>query len=159
MNGMRICKQGWPFIVGCFIVGSMLLEAGQVLHHHELAWLAGVAFLAAVYCAYFFRDPARTIPEGNRWILSPADGKILEIAEARVESSGQPLRVIRIFLSIFDPHLQRSPLAGRVKSLHYKKGKFLDARDPQAAFENEQNRIELVSTASSLKTPVIVIQI
>ena len=99
---MRICKQGWPFVIGCFIVGSMLLEVGQVLHRHELGWLAGVAFLAAAYCAYFFRDPTRTIPAGNQWILSPADGKILEITEARDEISGQTLRLIRIFLSIFD---------------------------------------------------------
>src|SRR5437879_1050260 len=101
---MRICKQGWPFIVGCFIVGSMGVEAGQVLYDPMLVWLAGIAFLAAAYCAYFFRDPARTIPAGDRWILSPADGKILEIVEVRDESSGQPLRVIRIFLSVFDPH-------------------------------------------------------
>ena len=144
-------------MVGCFIVGTMLLEVGQVAHRREPAWIAGLAFLAAVYCAYFFRDPQRVIPAGDRWILAPADGKILEIVQT-IEA-GSPVWVVRIFLSIFDPHLQRSPVAGQVQSLTYRPGKFLDARDPQAAFENEQNRIEIAPSSGSLRTPLVVTQI
>ena len=144
---MRIARQGWPFVIGCFIAGTMLLEAAPVLHTRVLTWLAGLAFLAALYCAYFFRDPKRTIPANERWILSPADGKILEAIPG--EENGAKVWVVRIFLSIFDPHLQRAPLAGTIKSIRYTKGKFLDARDPKAPFENEQNRLE-ISTAAGV---------
>lgn len=144
---MKIARQGWPFIVGCFIAGTMLLEVGQILHSAWPAGLAGLAFLGSLYCAYFFRDPRRIIPSGERWILSPADGKILEIAETNDAISGAPVRLVRIFLSVFDPHLQRAPLAGTVRSIRYREGKFLDARNPQAHFENEQNRVDIVSGA------------
>ena len=142
---MRVCRQGWPFVIGCFIAGTMLLEAGQALHIPWLAGIAGFAFLGMAYCAYFFRDPLRTIPTGDPAILSPADGKILEAIPGHED--GSPVWVVRIFLSIFDPHLQRAPLAGTVRSIRYTEGKFLDARDPRAPFENEQNRLEITSSA------------
>ena len=153
---MRVCRQGWPFVIGCFIVGTMLLEAGQALHVQVLVWGAGLFFLGALYCAYFFRDPRRTIPSGDRLILAPADGKILEVVQGQ---DGGPVWVVRIFLSIFDPHLQRTPMVGQVKAIRYQKGKFLDARDPRAAFENEQNRIEIVARAGSRDVPITVTQI
>jgi phosphatidylserine decarboxylase len=60
--------------------------------------------------------------------------------------NGSPVWLVRIFLSVFDPHLQRVPVAGTVKSIRYTKGKFLDARDPKAHVENEQNRIEFTTS-------------
>ena len=120
-------------------------------------WIAGLAFLSAAYCADSFRDPSRTIPSGDRWILSPADGKVLEVVLGKENNS--PVWVIRIFLSIFDPHLQRAPMAGQVKAVRYTKGKFLDARNPRAAFENEQNRIEIAAKAGSVNVPIAVTQI
>lgn len=154
---MRICKEGWPFIVGCFIVGSMVLEAGQALHSGWMAGLAGVFFLATAFCTYFFRDPKRVPPADDQLVLSPADGKILEIVEEKQENA--TVWVLRIFLSVFEPHLQRSPVDGTVRALRYREGKFLDARDPKAPFENEQNRIEIVPASGRIQAPVVVTQI
>lgn len=149
---MRICREGWPFIAGCFALGIVLQGMCWLSASALAGALAGMAFVAAFFCAFFFRDPARTVPIGERWILAPADGKILDIAEEPAVGSAGKARVVRIFLSIFEPHLQRSPVKGRVEAVRYRKGKFLDARDPQAAFENEQNRIEIQSAG-----PVIVV--
>ncbi len=106
--------------------------------------LAVLLFIATAFCVYFFRDPARVIPQDTKLILSPADGKIMEIVEGKDPIVSEAVWILRIFLSVFEPHLQRSPVAGRIRKIEYKKGKFLDARDPKAAFENEQNRIEIV---------------
>jgi phosphatidylserine decarboxylase len=154
---MRIAKQGWPFVIGCFIVGTMLLELGKILHQSWPAALAGVAFLAAVYCAYLFRDPPRVIPGGRGLILSPADGKVMQVGEMKEGDS--TIWIIRIFLSVFDPHLQRAPMAGKIESIRYTQGKFLDARDPQAHFENEQNRVEMTAQAVAGKITLVITQI
>jgi phosphatidylserine decarboxylase len=119
--------------------------------------LATLFFLATAFCVYFFRDPARVIPPGDRLLLAPADGKILEIVDGEDPLSFGPVWILRIFLSVFEPHLQRSPIAGNVRAIRYKTGKFLDARDPKAPFENEQNRIEIVSDSG--KTSLVVTQI
>ncbi len=141
---MKIAKQGWPFVIGCFIAGSMFFEVGQILQAVWPLWVAGFGFLAALYCAYFFRDPKRIIPPGDHLILCPADGKVVEVAE----NNGTWL--VRIFLSVFDPHIQRAPRDCTVKSIRYTEGKFLDARDPKAHFENEQNTLELTAGPATI---------
>jgi len=152
---MRIVREGWPFILGCLIAADLFLAGAIVLKSGVLTGMALVLFLASAFCAYFFRDPARVIPMGERLLLSPADGKILEIAEGQDSIAVGPVWVLRIFLSVFEPHLQRSPVAGRVKRIEYKKGKFLDARDPKAPFENEQNRIEIETQGSDPQVFVV----
>jgi phosphatidylserine decarboxylase len=151
---MRIVREGWPFILGCLIAADLFLSGAIVFKSGILTALALVLFLATAFCAYFFRDPARMIPIGDHLILAPADGKILEIAEGQDPISAGPVWVLRIFLSVFEPHLQRAPVSGRVGAIHYKTGKFLDARDPKAPFENEQNRIEIVSESGKVKLVV-----
>lgn len=141
---MKIVREGWPFIIGSILLSDLILIGAVLSHSIVLGFLAGVGALASVFCLYFFRDPARVIPVGDQLILAPADGRILEVAETRDPISTEPVWMIRIFLSVFEPHLQRSPIAGRVGKITYTKGKFLDARDPKAPFENEQNRIEIV---------------
>jgi phosphatidylserine decarboxylase len=152
---MRMCKDGWPFVLGCLFAG--LLFFGLASHFQSTLWamLMGLALLAAAFCAYFFRDPHRVIPQGENLILSPADGKIMEIVEGKDPSSAEPVRVMRIFLSVFEPHIQRAPVRGKIQAIQYKKGRFLDARDPQACFENEQNRIEIQQGSG----PIVVTQI
>jgi phosphatidylserine decarboxylase len=140
---MRIVREGWPFILGCLVASDLFLAGAIVLKSGVLTGFALVLFLASLFCVYFFRDPVRVIPSGEKMLLSPADGKILEIVEGQDPVANGPVWVLRIFLSVFNAHLQRSPVAGRVKRIEYKKGKFLDARDPKAPFENEQNRIEI----------------
>jgi len=104
-------------------------------------WLAGrplyaiPLLLVAAFCLYFFRDPDREIPAGPV-AVSPADGKVVAV---RPESPG--LTRVSVFLNIFDVHVNRSPVAGTVKEVFYKKGRFLVASRERASAENEQNLV------------------
>ena len=87
---------------------------------------------------YFFRDPPRRIPDAPDAIVSPADGKVVEVTPlAHYDFVGGPAVRIGIFLSIFNVHINRAPLAGRVLEMHYRPGKFLNALNPQSAEQNE----------------------
>lgn len=160
---MRIAKAGYPFIIYELIVGILAFWALQ--HSRSAAWatiygaVSGLAFLLAAFCAYFFRDPKRVVPKGDGLVLSPADGRIVAIEEGRDAAYAEPVWIMRIFLSVFDPHIQRMPVAGTVRKITYKTGKFLDARHPQAHFENEQNRLEIEPAGRLKSTPIIVTQI
>jgi phosphatidylserine decarboxylase len=156
---MRLCSEGHPFIGGTFIVAVLFLIAAAFFHSPVAGVIAGAAFLALLFCVWFFRDPARIIPQGDRFILSPAYGKVMQLAEAVNPQTHEKTWVIHIFLSVFDPHMQVAPLAGRIRKITYTAGKFLDARDPKASFENEQNRMELEPSLPALKSPVIVTQV
>ena len=103
-----------------------------------VSWLAfpiaGIPFyIFAAFCLYFFRDPERTIPQGP-YAVSPADGKVVVI-----EREADSRQRIAIFLSPFDVHVNRTPIAGRVTGVLYKPGRFLVATRKEASFENEQN--------------------
>ncbi|MCC7174196.1 MAG: phosphatidylserine decarboxylase family protein [Bryobacterales bacterium] len=105
-----------------------------------LAWLAGPAagsplFLLAVFSLYFFRDPERTVPAGAL-AVSPADGKVVAV---RQDAAGETR--LSIFLSIFDVHVNRSPIAGSITGVRYRPGRFLAANREAASVENEQNSI------------------
>lgn len=154
---MKIHKEGWPFVTGCLVAAGLAWFIANLWHSTLLGFISGILFLLMGFCAYFFRDPARVIPTHPKLVLSPADGKIMEIIEGKDPVSTEPSWILRIFLSVFDPHIQRAPVAGRIRAIRYKKGKFLDARDPQACFENEQNRIEIVKADGS--APVVITQI
>jgi len=107
-----------------------------------IAWLTGFAWawpalLLACFFLWFFRDPERNIPQAPDALVSPADGKVTAIAE--VVADGLPRRRISIFLSVFDVHVNRSPISGVVKSVVYHRGKFLNAMNSVSAEQNEQN--------------------
>jgi phosphatidylserine decarboxylase len=103
-------------------------------------WLwAVVPFLLALFFLWFFRDPARSIPEEPGAVVSPADGKITEVARIQTPA-GERIR-ISIFLSVFDVHVNRSPIAGTVSEVRYQKGLYLNALNPESAAKNEQNSI------------------
>jgi len=103
-----------------------------------LRWCWPVAVLAGVLLLFtiaFFRDPPATIPADARAIVAPATGKIVEITPVGETT------MVAIFLSVFDVHVQRAPLAGTIKSVLYRPGKFLDVRHPQASATNEHREI------------------
>ncbi len=107
-----------------------------------LAWLtspvwAVPAVLLGCFCMWFFRDPEREIPALAGAIVSPGDGKVTEVAQVR--SSGTDKLRISIFLSVFNVHVNRSPIAGVVRDIRYQRGKFLNAMSADSAAENEQN--------------------
>jgi phosphatidylserine decarboxylase len=103
-----------------------------------IGWLAGPpwalpAVLLACFFLWFFRDPERVIPNTPGALVSPADGKV-----TAVDHVGSRVRV-SIFLSVFDVHVNRSPIAGVIRSVNYQKGKFLNAMNAASAEQNEQN--------------------
>lgn len=98
---------------------------------------AVLPLLLAVFFLWFFRDPERTIPQGEGLVVSPADGKLTAI-ERIMTPSGERLR-LSIFLSVFDVHINRSPISGVLREVRYQKGLYLNALDPASADKNEQN--------------------
>ena len=103
------------------------------------AW--GTPFwLLAAFCLYFFRDPERHVPAGNL-VVSPADGKVVDVRES--EFDGRRVWKISIFLSVFDVHVNRAPLAGTIRNVRYQPGRFLMAFRPEASVENEQNTVTI----------------
>ena len=109
-------------------------------------------FLLAAFCLYFFRDPDRPIPDGPV-AVSPADGKVVHI---RPHSDGGVR--ISIFLNIFDVHINRFPIAGRITAIEYKSGAYLMAHKELASDENEQNTLT-IEPSSFGRNPVVVKQI
>ena len=98
--------------------------------------LAGALIVVLfVFVAFFFRNPARIIPADPRVIVSPADGKVV-----RIERVGNATKM-SIFLSIFNVHVNRSPIAGRIEAVNYTPGKFLIAMNDKASTDNERNVI------------------
>lgn len=147
-----IHKEGHPFIF-IFIIVTFLL--GIVFE--PLGWVGTVATL---WCIYFFRDPARAIPDGNSFVVSPADGLVQKIEKAAPPAElglgeGEVTR-ISIFLNVFDVHVNRIPISGEISELNYRPGKFLSANLDKASEENERQSV-VVKTEDGRK--VVFVQI
>ena len=100
-------------------------------------WLALAPLLAAAFFLWFFRDPEREIPAVPGAVVSPADGKVTSISPTQWK--GEPRTCISVFLSVFDVHVNRSPVGGRIIGLDYRSGKYLNAMNPACAEHNEQS--------------------
>jgi phosphatidylserine decarboxylase len=126
------------------IIVSFIICAAVVLLFCKLnvIWLSLIPAILFIWVLYFFRDPVREIPKDTNAIVSPADGKITHIMEVdEPDFIGGKAKMIGIFLSVFDVHLNRIPFKGTVKFIKYKEGKFLDARAEDCSAENEANSI------------------
>lgn len=134
---LPIAKDGLPFIAAFAAGGAILL----LLPHPAFDFFAAISFALALFCVYFFRDPDRPLPNDPAVVVAPGDGVIMEVTEEKTPYSERPMRVVKIFLSVFDVHVQKAPISGTVLRTEHKKGKFYDARDPRACFENEYNDI------------------
>jgi phosphatidylserine decarboxylase len=121
-----------------YIYGLSLLAVAIVLAWATGAWGWSIApLLLAAFFLWFFRDPERTIPAGPGLIVAPGDGLVTETAV--VNTPEGPRQRISIFLSVFDVHINRSPIAGVLASVRYQKGQYLNAMNPASADRNEQN--------------------
>jgi len=111
-----------------------------------VGWLAAPlwglpAFLLAFFFLWFFRDPERVIPDAAGAVVSPADGKVTALSA--INLNGREATRISIFLNVFNVHVNRSPIAGIVRDVQYRRGKFLNAMNPESAEQNEQNAVTL----------------
>ncbi|MEE8306210.1 MAG: phosphatidylserine decarboxylase [Gammaproteobacteria bacterium] len=134
-----IHKDGYKF-VAAFAVGALLLSWVS----EPLGW---IGVLATLWCAYFFRDPERFPPQGKGLVIAPADGRISAIEEVvspkELDLDSQKRTRISIFLSVFDVHINRSPVAGKITKIVYVPGKFLNAELDNASEENERQCLTL----------------
>ena len=119
------------------------LAAGILCLFLRWHWLAGLLIFLGLFVLYFFRDPERATPADASSIVSPADGHVVEILDELLD--GTMGHRISIFLSIWDVHVQRAPVAGRIADVVYRPGKFYAAWRRDASTENEQNIIYIHS--------------
>jgi phosphatidylserine decarboxylase len=142
----------WMVKYGYYYAGALL--AGGALLTYLAGWPYGVPFyILAVFCLNFFRDPERHAPPGPV-AVSPADGKVVAV----VPGPGGASRV-SIFLNIFDVHVNRSPIAGKIACINYKKGEFLVASKEAASQANEQNILSVEGLVGGRRTQVTFKQI
>jgi phosphatidylserine decarboxylase len=114
---------------------------------------AAPLFLLALFCLYFFRDPNRSIPDGAV-AVSPADGKVVGIV-----GDGAECTRISIFLNVFDVHVNRAPIAGKITNIEYTKGQFLVASREIASSQNERNTFTIAGAIADEATCVRFAQI
>jgi phosphatidylserine decarboxylase len=131
-------RDGYFYGLGC------LLAAGA------LAWLAAWPYavpllLLAAFFLWFFRDPERQIPSVPGAIVSPGDGKVTDVS--LITADGVSRRRISIFLSVFNVHVNRSPIAGIIRDIRYQRGQFVNAMSAQSAEQNEQNIVTVEGEA------------
>ena len=137
-----IHPEGYPF-VGGFALASLILFWLWA----PLGWLAT---LATLWCAYFFRDPARVTPVRDGIVAAPADGRISQIVNVvppmELGLGDRAMLRISIFMSVFDCHINRSPVAGRIERIVYRAGKFISADLDKASEDNERNAFVIAAS-------------
>jgi phosphatidylserine decarboxylase len=136
-------RDGYPWILFPLVAG---LAAGLL---YVIFWpalpllvLALALLLLAAFMAYFFRDPRRTVPSESGLVVSPADGRVTRVERLHEGDEGSP-KVVSIFLSPFDVHVNRAPIAGEVIDVTYTKGRFIAATSDNASIVNEQNALTI----------------
>ena len=134
---MSIAPEARPFILLCLLIVVISVLAGGIV------WVLP-AMIPLLFVLYFFRDPHRVPPAGEGLIIAPADGRVVEIREVDdVEFPGGRARRVSIFLSIFNVHVNRAPVAAAVSNIRYSRGRFRAAFHGKASEENERNRMDL----------------
>ncbi|MEW5800926.1 MAG: phosphatidylserine decarboxylase family protein [bacterium] len=136
MKHMPIAKQGFPFIL--FFAVLTVLAALLT----GISLLAGLLFLLTLFVVFFFRDPERSVPEDEDLIISPADGKLIQIREIPDNHIlGCPGVQLSIFMSLFNVHVNRMPFKGHILKKTYNPGTFLPAFREKASLLNEQTSL------------------
>lgn len=125
-------KEAYRFAIPPLAIGVLCIFFGW-------KWPAAILIFLGLFVFYFFRDPERTIPSAPSVVVSPADGRVVEIVDELLDSTMG--HRISIFLSIWDVHVQRAPVAGRIANIIHRPGKFMGAFRSAASRENEQNVI------------------
>ncbi|MEJ2009998.1 MAG: phosphatidylserine decarboxylase family protein [Acidobacteriota bacterium] len=141
-------KEGYWYGLPLFLVGGGLLGLGFLWPGKFLFFAAAFFFILALLVLNFFRDPDRVIASGAGVLVSPADGRVVEVREE--EEGGRSRQRISIFMSPFNVHVNRSPVAGTIQSVVYRKGSFRMASGPGASVDNERNTFTVDSKGSEV---------
>jgi phosphatidylserine decarboxylase len=136
-------REGYPFIAGAAVIALALLSVST--------FFGMIAVGLAIWTALFFRDPVRVTPVREGLVVSPADGTISSIGPARppreLDLSDEPLLRVSIFMSVFNVHVNRAPVTGRIERVAYKPGIFLNADLDKASEDNERNGLVIRTMA------------
>ena len=135
---MRVAPEGYPFMAVAWAIVLVLVAGGW--------WIGALIWLpVAVWVVAFFRDPVREGPRGDKFLIAPADGKVVSVLDSIDEPDfhGQSVVRVAIFMNVFDVHVNRYPARGTVTYRHDNPGRFLNAASEKASLENEQNSIGL----------------
>ena len=136
-NRWPVAKEGFPFFIPMVLITVILGIVGWKV------WMS-LGILLSLFIAYFFRNPRREIPDLQNIILSPADGRVIHVGECEEDRflKEKALKV-SIFMSLFDVHLNRAPVSGKVLERNYLPGRFLVANVEKSSLLNEQNAVLL----------------
>ncbi|MGK2963670.1 MAG: phosphatidylserine decarboxylase family protein [Gemmatimonadaceae bacterium] len=143
---MNFAREGYPFI-GIAMALAAATFALALSRRSWALWLLAIAMtVIALWVAYFFRDPERTGERGSSIVVAPADGKLIMITEVDEPAfiGGQATR-LSIFMNVFNVHVNRYPVDGTVRYVHYNPGKFLNAAAEKSSIENEQSSVGVES--------------
>jgi phosphatidylserine decarboxylase len=143
---MNVAREGIPFILIAAALAVGTFGLALMRRSWPLWLLAFVLTIIALWVAWFFRDPERTGERGDALVIAPADGRIVMIADVDEPSfvHGKATR-ISIFMNIFNVHVNRYPVNGTVRYVHYNPGKFINAAADKASLDNEQMSVGLDS--------------
>ena len=137
-NRLPVAREGLPFIIGSGAMAFFFISIGPIF----MAVLTGILNLFTIF---FFRDPERENTVGENAVLTPADGRILDIQYLNDADNllGEPVVKVSIFMSVFNVHVNRVPINGRISDIAYNPGRFFSANLDKASKQNENNRITL----------------
>lgn len=146
---MNFAREGYLFI-GIAAIAAAAAFALALARRSWALWLVAVIItIIALWVAYFFRDPERAGERGSRLVLAPADGRLIMMTEIDEPSfiEGRAMRM-SIFMNVFNVHVNRYPIDGTIRYVHYNKGKFLNASVEKSSLENEQMSIGIEAGSS-----------
>jgi phosphatidylserine decarboxylase len=143
---VNFAREGLPFILIAAAIAMGAYGAALLRRSWPLWLLAFVLTVVALWVAYFFRDPERTGDRGDGIAIAPADGRVVQVSDVDEPSfvHGRATR-ISIFMNVFNVHVNRYPVSGTVRYLHYNPGKFLNAAAEKSSLENEQMSVGIES--------------
>ena len=152
LSRIQVRPEGHLFIVIFALITVVFFNVAQ--------WLGWVGLILVGWCVYFFRDPDRVTPDNSNLVISPADGIIQMVTEAsppsELDMTENPMKRISIFMSVFDCHVNRSPINGNVIKDAYRPGKFLNATLDKASETNERRSLTIRTESG---TEIAVVQI
>ena len=147
---MRLAPEGNIIIYPLFFILVISFGIDFIFSAEYLLFVNVFLLVLFIFCLNFFRDPKRIVPRDKNCIVSPADGKIIKIKEFEDPETKEKLKLVSIFLSVFNVHSNRMPVDGLIKSVNYIKGDFLAAFDHKASEQNERTEISIEARFGSM---------
>jgi phosphatidylserine decarboxylase len=151
----HITSEGYPYIAGFAAAAAISALLANIVGH-ACFWyaIAGLFALLTLFTLYFFRNPERNASCDENIVIAPADGRVIVCERVLESPTGKCALKISIFMSVFDVHINRIPITGKIAAITHRPGAFFDARHKRASFENESNTV-LLETASGVRIALV----